>query len=108
MARMSRAVRGLVARFCLVLLWFAPLNGQSSPFLSPLTQKYVRINSHRVVLSHVRVIDGTGNPAAEDRNVVIEAGKIAAVMPGADVQMTDGVVALDLRDYTVMPGIVGM
>jgi imidazolonepropionase-like amidohydrolase len=108
MARMSRASRDLVALVCLVLLWFASLDGQSVPPLSPLTQKYVRINSPRVVLSHVRVIDGTGNPAAEDQNVVIEAGKIAAVMPGADVQRTDGVVALDLRGYTVMPGIVGM
>jgi imidazolonepropionase-like amidohydrolase len=61
-----------------------------------------------VVLAHVRVIDGTGNPAVEDQNIVIEAGKIAAIVPGADVPKTDGVVALDLRGYTVMPGIVGL
>jgi imidazolonepropionase-like amidohydrolase len=61
-----------------------------------------------VVLEHVRVIDGTGNPAVEDQNVVIEAGKIAAVLPGEDLTKTDGVTALDLRGYTVMPGIVGM
>jgi imidazolonepropionase-like amidohydrolase len=56
----------------------------------------------------VRVIDGAGNPAVEDRNVVIEAGKIAAVLPGEDLAKTDGVTVLDLRGYTVMPGIVGM
>ncbi len=40
---------------------------------------------------------------------MIEAGKIAAVVPGAvTFPRLDGVVALDLRGYTVMPGIVGM
>lgn len=108
MARMSHASRNLCLSVLLNLLWVVPLNAQPAPSLSPLAQKYVRVNSPRVVLTHVRVIDGTGNPAVEDQNVVIEAGKIAAVVPGADVQKADGVVALDLRGYTVMPGIVGM
>jgi imidazolonepropionase-like amidohydrolase len=108
MARMSCAFMNPAARLFVVLLWLTPLHAQSAPPLSPLTQKYVRINSPRVILAHVRVIDGTGNPAVEDQNVVVEAGKIAAIVPGADVPKTDGVVALDLRGYTVMPGIVGM
>ena len=108
MSRMSRASRSLALCVLLSLLCLAPLNAQPASPLSPLTQKYVRVNSPRVVLAHVRVIDGTGNPAVEDQNVVIEAGKIAAIVPGADVPKTDGVVALDLRGYTVMPGIVGM
>ena len=33
---------------------------QQPPAVTPLTQKYVRVNSPRVVLAHVRVIDGTG------------------------------------------------
>jgi len=108
MARMSRAARILCFSIFAGLLCLGRLNAQSSSPLSPLTQKYVRVNSPRVVLTHVRVIDGTGNPAVEDQNVVIEAGKIAAIVPGADVPKTDGVVALDLHGYTVMPGIVGM
>ena len=85
-----------------------PLGAQTDTSLSPLTQKYVRVNSPRVVLAHVRVIDGTGKPAVEDQNIVIEAGKISAIVPGADVPKADGVVALDLRGYSVIPGIVGM
>jgi imidazolonepropionase-like amidohydrolase len=108
MSRMSRAFTKLSLSVLLSLLTLVSLHAQSAPSLSPLTQKYVRINSPRMILAHVRVIDGTGNPAVDDQNVVIEAGKIAAVLPGADVQKTDGVIALDLRGYTVMPGIVGM
>ncbi len=108
MARMSRAFKNLHLSVLFILLWFVPLQAQPTSSLSPLTQKYVRVNAARVILAHVRVIDGTGNPAVEDQNIVIEAGKISAIVPGADVPKTDGVVALDLRGYTVMPGIVGM
>ena len=84
------------------------LNAQPSPAPSLLTQKYIRVSTRRVVLTHVRVIDGTGKPAVEDQNVVMEGGKIVAVQPGADVAASDGVTVLDLRGYTVIPGIVGM
>ena len=62
----------------------------------------------RVVLEHVNVIDGTGAPALPDRNVVIESGKIAAITPGADLAASEGLIVLDLRGHSVMPGIVGM
>jgi imidazolonepropionase-like amidohydrolase len=100
-------------RFNRFLILFAflslPLwaNAQQAASLSPLVQKYVRVNTPRVVLEHVRVIDGTGRPPVEDQNVVIEQGKITAVQPGSDA-LAEGTTILDLRGYTVMPGIVGM
>ncbi|HWZ84133.1 MAG TPA: amidohydrolase family protein [Terriglobales bacterium] len=78
------------------------------PELSKTVKEYVRVQSPRVVLSHVRVIDGTGAAALEDQNVVIEAGKITAIQKGADVSAADGTTVLDLHGHTVMPGIVGM
>src|SRR5277367_5724615 len=81
---------------------------QQAASLSPFVQKYVRVGTPRVVLEHVRVIDGTGAPAIDDRNVIIEQGKITAVVAGADTQAAQGTTVLDLHGYTVMPGIVGM
>src|ERR1035441_519469 len=98
----------LLILLVLLVLSAIALNAQQPSALSPLTQKYVRVNSPRVVLAHVRVIDGTGKPSVDDQNVVIEGGKIVAVQPGADVASSNGVTVLDLRGYTVMPGIVGM
>ena len=43
-----------------LVLFAVVLNAQPLVTLSPLTQKYIRVNSPRVVLTHVRVIDGTG------------------------------------------------
>jgi imidazolonepropionase-like amidohydrolase len=76
--------------------------------LSKTVQKYVRVNAPTVILEHVRVIDGTGKPAVDDQNIVIEGGKIAAVQAGSDVAAAAGTTVIDLHGYSVMPGIVGM
>jgi len=97
---MRRAVlAGFVAFLCAAAQ--TPERGKS-------VKPFVRVDAPKVVLTHVRVIDGTGAPAVDDRNVVIEGGKIAAIQPGADVAAAAGTTVLDLRGATVMPGIVGM
>jgi len=92
-----------------VLIFFTSCfaHGQQAA-LSPTVQKYVRVSAAKVVLQHVRVIDGTGKAAVDDQNVVIEGGKISAIQPGSDVAAPAGTTVLDLRGYSVMPGIVGM
>src|SRR5215472_18137434 len=84
-----------------------PLAAQN-PELSIEVKRYVKVEAPKVVLTHVRIIDGTGAAAVEDQNVVIEGAKIAAIEKGADVPASAGATVLDLRGYTVMPGIVGM
>jgi imidazolonepropionase-like amidohydrolase len=84
------------------------IRAQQPPSLSPEVQKYVRVNAPKVILEHVRVIDGTGQVPVENQNVVIEGGKITAVQPGSDIATANGTTVLDLRGYSVMPGIVGM
>lgn len=91
-----------------VFLLGSLLSQAQQPSLSPEVQKYVRVRGEKIVLEHVRVIDGTGKPAVDDRNVVIQGGKISAIQAGADVLTAAGTTVLDLRGYSVMPGIVGM
>jgi imidazolonepropionase-like amidohydrolase len=76
--------------------------------LSQAVKEFVRVQAPRVVLTHVRLIDGTGAAAVDDQNVVIESGRIAAIQKGADVSAANGAIVLDLHGYSVMPGIVGM
>ena len=93
----------------LLALIFLPLNVEAqAPDLSPAVQEFVRVRAPKVVLEHVRVIDGTGGPAVEDQNLTIENGKIALVQKSSEVAATSGTTELDLRGYTVIPGIVGM
>ena len=44
----------------------------------------MRVQAQRIVLAHVRVIDGTGAASVQDQNVTITNGKIAAIGSGAD------------------------
>jgi imidazolonepropionase-like amidohydrolase len=86
-----------------------PLTAQAqSPELSKTVQEFVRVQAPRIVLTHVRVIDGTGGPAVEDQNVVIEGAKITAIGAGADVAAADGTTVLDLHGHSLIPGIIGM
>jgi imidazolonepropionase-like amidohydrolase len=98
-----RRLIGLIAVSAIATVaWAQP------PELSKAVKEFVRVQSPKVVLTHVRVIDGTGSPATEDQNVTIEGGKIAAIQKGADVPAVEGTSVLDLRGYTITPGIVGM
>jgi len=85
-----------------------PAPSQHPDSLGAQVRKYVRVATTRTVLTHVRVIDGTGAAAMPDRNITIEAGRIAAITPGADVSPVAGTTVMDLHGYSVMPGIVGM
>lgn len=94
---------------CLTVVALASLTllAQQPPF-SPTVQKYIRVTADKIILTHVRVIDGTGKAAVEDQNLVIQGGKISAIEPGVDVSAASGITVLDLRGYSAMPGIVGM
>jgi len=70
--------------------------------------KYIRVRAPKVVLTHVRIVDGTGRAAVEDQNIVIEGGKVSAITAGADVAVAKDVEVLGLKGDTVFPGIVGM
>ncbi len=76
--------------------------------LPEAVKQFGQVCASRVVLTHVRIIDGTGGPAVEDQNVVMEGGKITAVERGSDVAPAKGTAVLDLHGHTVIPGIVGM
>jgi imidazolonepropionase-like amidohydrolase len=76
--------------------------------LGPEVRKYLRVSTPKVVLEHVQIIDGTGAAPSPDQNISIAGGKITAISPGADVPPTDDTTIINLRGYSVMPGIVGM
>ena len=70
---------------------------------------YVSEDSPALVLTHVRVIDGTGAAPMEDQRIDIEGGKISRVQ-GANLKNAypKNAKVLDLSGKTVIPGLVGM
>src|SRR5580704_8967058 len=88
----------------------APLfcSAQDATILSPEARKFVRVADPAVALTHVRVIDGTGTAPLEDQTVVIERGRITALGSSAKNSVPAGAKVIDLRDFTLIPGLVGM
>ena len=100
-------MRHIIATILASFLLLLPSSAQT-PKLSQSVREVVRVDAAKVVLTHVRVIDGTGSAAVEDQNVVIEGGKISVIQKGIDVAPSQDAAVLNLRGYTVIPGIVGM
>jgi len=95
----------------LVLLLFlstAAVCAQTAGTLSPAVRAFVTVDAPAVVLTHVRVIDGTGAPAREDQTVVISGGRITALGEAASTPAPAGARVIELRERTIIPGLVGM
>lgn len=76
--------------------------------LSPAVREFVTTDAPTVALTHVRVIDGTGAPARNDQTIVIAHGKIASIGDSSSAHIPQDARVLDLREHTVIPGLVGM
>jgi imidazolonepropionase-like amidohydrolase len=78
---------------------------------TPERQQFIRVEAPVVVLTHVRIIDGTGAPALDDQTIVIADGKIKSIGPGsagAPANLGTNAQTVDLQGYTALPGLVGM
>jgi imidazolonepropionase-like amidohydrolase len=85
------------------------LAGSSFAQAPSALKPYVSEDSPVLVLTHVRVIDGTGAAPSEDQRIDIEGGKISRVQ---SAKLKNAYPAnakvLDLTGKTVIPGLVGM
>src|SRR5215213_10761317 len=89
----------LFLHFCFVITSFAQ---------APDRQQFVRVEAPIVVLAHLRVIDGTGAAPREEQTIIISGGKIQSIEASATAKVPAGAQVLDLKGYTVLPGLVGM
>jgi imidazolonepropionase-like amidohydrolase len=71
-------------------------------------RSFVRWNDSVIVITHVRIIDGTGAPPIENAMVVIADGKIHSAGVSPQVSIPRNATMLDFSGYTVIPGLVGM
>lgn len=76
--------------------------------LMPGVEPFLSFHDAVVALEHVRVLDGTGEPARADQTVVIDHGRIIAVGSAASIQVPASARKLDLTGDTVYPGLIGM
>ncbi len=71
-------------------------------------QQFIRVEAPVIALTHVRVIDGTGAAPLDDQTIVITEGKIQSITASTTATVPTSAQILDLKGYTVLPGLVGM
>ena len=76
------------------------------PQLAQGVRDYAKVDAPVVVLTHARIIDGTGAPAKEDQTIVIRDDKIAEIGNATRITPPSGATTIDLSGKTVIPGIV--
>ena len=68
--------------------------------------EFIRVKAPLIALTNVRIIDGTGAAPVENQTIIIGDGKIQRI--GPNLTVPTGAQLLDLKGYTVLPGLVGM
>jgi len=76
------------------------------PQLSSQAREFVKVDAPVVVLTHARVIDGTGAPARQNQTIVIRDGRIEALGDSSRVTAPAGANIIDLTGKSVIPGLV--
>ena len=74
---------------------------------SPVSE-FISVNVPVVALTHVRIIDGTGAAPREDQNIIIDNGRFEIIGNADVIEPPPLAKVMDLRGYTVIPGLVGM
>jgi imidazolonepropionase-like amidohydrolase len=69
---------------------------------------FVKIDAPVVVLTHARVIDGTGSAPRSNQTLIIRDGTVAAVGDASAISPPAGALIVDLSGRTVIPGLVMM
>jgi Tol biopolymer transport system component len=62
----------------------------------------------RVVVRNVRIIDGTGAPATEPRDLVLAGGRISDVLPAGQYQPDPAAREIDGRGGWAIPGLIDL
>jgi imidazolonepropionase-like amidohydrolase len=76
--------------------------------LSDYTQSFVSLNTSKIALSNVMVIDGTGKPSKNSQTLLIQNGIIVTIGNVKDIQIADDFYEINLSGKTIIPGIIGM
>lgn len=77
-----------------------------APQFSTAVRPFVKHGEAVLLLTNVRVIDGTGGPARDSQSLLIRDGRIAAVGDAAGITPPEGATVIDLTGRTVIPGLI--
>jgi imidazolonepropionase-like amidohydrolase len=74
---------------------------------SPAVQQFISVKSDTISLTHVRIVDGTGQLPKNDQTVIIIKGRIASIAKSTNNIPLNGKI-IDCTGKTIIPGMIMM
>ncbi|KYG79508.1 amidohydrolase [Roseivirga seohaensis] len=71
-----------------------------------MAQSYIEYNAEVIALTNATVIDGTGGSLRKNQTLIVNNGLFQEF--GENIQVPQNALVIDLKDKTIIPGIVGM
>jgi imidazolonepropionase-like amidohydrolase len=90
-----------------IFLFFSASRSNAQQFTAAV-KEFITVDGDTVVLTHAKLIDGTGSPAKADQTIIIMKGRIASVGNSANVKVPQSARIIDCTGKTVIPGMVMM
>jgi imidazolonepropionase-like amidohydrolase len=75
---------------------------------SATVSQFISVKSDTIVLTHAKVIDGTGAAAKNDQTIIIIKGRIAQLANSKNIQVPQSTRTIDCTGKTIIPGMVMM
>lgn len=100
-----KILRGLTAAIAAVGMAQAS-SALASPEFTEQSKQFVTYQQQEILLENLRLVDGSGAPAAENQCILIRSGKIASTEHSGACAASPGASRLDLGGKTVLPGFV--
>ena len=97
--------RSVVVAISLTVVAAGELHAQR-PTISANVRTFVAIDTPIVVLTHARLIDGTGAAPRNDQTVIIRDGRISQIGASSAIAVPAGAAVLDLTGKSLIPGLV--
>lgn len=98
-------VAGFLSAIAVAASVATPAAAQNRP---AALQALVAVEAPSVVITNVKVIDGTGAPPRSNQTVLIEGDRIAAVGAADEVRVPADAEVIDGSGHTLIPGLVGL
>jgi imidazolonepropionase-like amidohydrolase len=109
--RRRRGVSAFLSAIAAALLLATPAFGYGAGFGAAQgggQQDFVAVQGDEILITDVKVIDGTGAAPRENQTVLLRAGRIAEIGAAGSVRAAADAAVVDGSGHTLIPGLVGL
>jgi imidazolonepropionase-like amidohydrolase len=82
--------------------------GLNAQEFSSVVQRFISVRADTIVLTHAKVIDGTGGPVKTDQTIVLIKGRIASIGASGNAMLPRPGRTIDCTGKTIIPGMIMM